>query len=322
MAFFLKRDFMKKILMLDMENPLARHMARYFLDRGIEVLGVGTNEKVLGSLNSIEGFTFRKFDLTKSDFLRSYLYGIDSILIIDKTPAILEKLDHLYQCIIHLKSRVPQVLLLSNYSVFGESLKESYLEDDLPEPTTEDGKTLRGAEIIIENYTKHLETKGSVLRIPKMLSRKNDENEFTELFKHLSKSTRFVIDNKENFSLQWISKERLSDVCFQIFSSSWNDFEIFHTCDYENNIEEGFNELSEHLRSRSKIIQATKTEIILSNVMKLSSFLEDKLEDYVRETKSLAFLQVPRLNCEKTESFFEFSEYTWQDNISKKQSNS
>lgn len=311
---------MKKILILDMENPLARYMARYFLDRNIEVLGVGTNEKVLGSLNSCEGFIFRKFDLSKSDFLRSYLYGVDSILIIDSSPLILEKLDHLYQCLIHLKSRVPQVLLLSNYSVFGESLKESYLEDDLPNPSTEDGKTLRGAEIIIENYTKHLETKGAVLRIPKILSRKPAENEFTELFKHLSKNTRFVIEEKENFSLQWISKERLSDVCFQILLSSWNDFEFFHACDYENNIEDGFQDLSDYLRSRSKIIKATKTEMILSNIMKLSSFLEDKLEDYVRETKSLSFLKVPRLNCEKTESFFEFSKYSWQDNINKKQS--
>lgn len=304
--------------MFDMENPLARHMARYFLDREVEVLGVGTNEKVLGSLKSCEGFSFKKFDLSKSDFLRSYLYGIDSIFIIDSSPLILEKLDHLYQCLIHLKSRVPQVLLLSSYSVFGEPLQESYLEDDLPKPDTEEAKTLRGAEIIIENYTRHLETKGAVLRVPKMLSRKSDENEFIELFKHLSKNTRFIIENKENFSLQWISKERLSDVCFKIFSSSWNDFEFFHACDYENEIEEGFLELSEHFRSKSKIIQATKTEMILSGIMKLSSFLEEQLEDYVRETKSLSFLKVPRLNCDKTESYFEFSDFTWQENISKK----
>ena len=296
---------MKKVLIFDMENSLARDMARYFIDLEVEVLGVGINEKLLGSLNSCDLFTFRKFDLRKSDFLRSYLYGVDTILIIDSSSAILEKIDHLYQCLIHLKSRIPQVLLLSNYQVFGEPMQESYLEDEVPEPSSEKAKLLRGAEIMIENYSNHLESKGSILRIPKLISRKKEENDFKDLFNFLAKNIRFVLESKENFSLQWIQ-------------NSWNDFEIFHACDYENDVEEAFDELTEYIKSRSKIIKATKREMLLSKIMSLFPFLEEKLEDYVRETKSLQFMKVPKLNCKKTNSFFEFDVQEWQEKLRKK----
>ncbi|PCJ15952.1 MAG: hypothetical protein COB02_17450 [Candidatus Cloacimonadota bacterium] len=309
---------MKKVLIFDMENSLAREMSKYFLDRNIEVVGVGVNEKVLGSLNSYDLFTFRKFDLAKQDFLRSYLYGIDSILIINSSEFILEKIDHLYQCLIHQKSRVPQVLFLSSYEVFGDSRKAPYLEDEIPNPLSEDAKVLRGAEIIIENYTKHLETKGSVLRIPKILSRKNEENEFKEFFKYLSKNTRFVVGDKDNLSLQWITKDRLFDVCYTILKSSWNDFEVFHACDYENDIREAFEDLTDYLNSKSKIIKASKKEMFFSGLMKVLPFLEEMLEDYVRETRSLIFLKSPRISCVKTDSFFKFNEYTWKGNLSKK----
>ena len=85
-----------KILLLDMDNELTRFLCRRLLVMGFHVVSVGKSETKLGDLKSFDKFTFYRLDLSSKDIVRSYIYGIDTIVFFDHSIQVLEKLNHLF----------------------------------------------------------------------------------------------------------------------------------------------------------------------------------------------------------------------------------
>ena len=91
-----------RILVLDMDNRIARSISLRILKAGFSVVATGTSEKNLGTLKSFESFTFYRLDISAKPIVRSYIYVVNTIIFFDRTPKILQKIDNLYQSIMHL----------------------------------------------------------------------------------------------------------------------------------------------------------------------------------------------------------------------------
>ena len=85
-----------KILLLDMDSEVTRSLCRRLLKMDIHVVSVGKSETKLGDLKSFSNFTFYRLDLSVKDIVRSYIYGIDTIIFFDHSNQILEKIEHLF----------------------------------------------------------------------------------------------------------------------------------------------------------------------------------------------------------------------------------
>ena len=107
-----------RILVLDMDNRIARSISLRLLKAGFSVVATGTSEKNLGTLKSFESFTFYRLDISAKPIVRSYIYGVNTIIFFDRTPKILQKIDNLYQSIMHLKSAIPSLIFISDSRVF------------------------------------------------------------------------------------------------------------------------------------------------------------------------------------------------------------
>jgi len=285
-----------------MDLPLSRDLAKGFLGRGWSVMGFGLLEAQLGSLKAQEGFSFQKVDLVKHSIVRSWLYGITDVLFVEGGSQVQERMDKVYQSILHLRSKIPRIVLLSTNQVFyGMGIGPHSEKVEILD--TEDMHPLRGAEIMITNYAQHLDTPACIVRIPRIIGGNFTDTEVKRWILSLKKMQEVQLPSDSQSQFQFISVERLLSSLCTLLDSRWSNLEIFHASSYCKPLPVAFQEFLSTLNPKCQILNTvgTKQKLInwLATFPQLRSFLMEKnlWMDY-------SFLEQPVLNTEDSDRLF------------------
>ncbi len=292
----------RKLLITNMDSPLSRDLAKGFLGRGWSVMGFGLLEAQLGSLKAQEGFSFQKVDLVKHNIVRSWLYGITDVLFVEGGKQVQERMDKVYQSILHLRSKIPRIVLLSTNQVFnGMGLCPFSEKAEIVD--TEEMHPLRGAEIMITNYAQHLDTPACIVRIPRIIGGSFTDPEIKRWLSSLKKMQEIQLPSENQSLFQFISPERLLGSLCTLLDSRWSNLEIFHASSYCKRVPEACQEFLSVLNPKCQIVTAVgpKQKLInwLSTFSQVRSFLLDKdlWMDY-------SFLEQPVLETEDSDRLF------------------
>ena len=134
-----------------MDNEITRLLCRRLLKTGVNVVSIGKSETQLGDLKSFSNFTFYRLDLSSKDIVRSYIYGIDTVVFFDHSSQILEKINHLFSSIMHMKSTIPRVFFISSCQVFRWIPNKIWSEED---DLKYNERVSRWQQLTNENYNK------------------------------------------------------------------------------------------------------------------------------------------------------------------------
>ena len=287
-----------KVLVVDMDEGISRNLCTYLLKKGHPVVAIGTSERVLGTLKACENFQFHKFDLVNQEIVRSYLYGIDYILFLDTSLKMLEKLDQVYQSIRHLKGKIPRLILLSRNLVYPfDGLKKNLEDQEPPEPEGASAEKYRGAEVMVHNYSSHLDAAASILRLPMLVDQNSVDPAFSELMSLVRRGRSVNFDPENDFLVQWVIFEDLFQQISTLLQTKWTGLETFHLYTYSMPFSQLFEALKKQFKSGSEIRSDSKLGQTFKGLLSVSPLVKEKFEE-LQNLTTVDFLKQGSLDCE------------------------
>ena len=296
-----------RVLVLDMDNPIARHISLRLLKAGYSVVATGTSEKNLGTLKSFESFTFYRLDISVKPIIRSYIYGIGTIIFFDRSSKILQKIDNLYNSIMHLKSAIPRLIFISDSRVFQWKPDKIWSEQDAICPDTEIGNLFCGVETIINNYATTLQNSTCIIRIPRVVDQILIDEGFLKLIDLLERNFRIDYESSRNISVQLVNLDYLMEVIHKLFETSWDGIEIFHVASLTQKFLHLLENMKAPLDSKSYIIKDNVILRAVNTVLTISPLVQKKWA-LTRQVGSVEFLQQPILDTNYFNSMYALKE--------------
>ena len=289
-----------KILLLDMDSEVTRSLCRRLLKMDVHVVSVGKSETKLGDLKSFSNFTFYRLDLSAKDIVRSYIYGIDTIIFFDHSNQILEKIEHLFLSIMHMKSSMPRIFFISSCHVFKWEPNRFWLEEDILDPDSDLGELISGAESMVKNYASKISIPVCILRIPRFVDRQYVDSSFLQFIKILKSNEQIDFDISLNLAIQFINLDGLIHNLSQLFHMRWDGIEIFHIESYQQNFIPLFDSLKIILGSKSSLLKDNKLTSFIKECLTVSPLVRKRIDEF-QKVHSVNFLRQPVLNCKKSE---------------------
>ncbi len=294
------------VLISTLDSELARFLARGLLDSGCEVLGFGIRENTLGALKSLPGFRFQKIDLSRQNVVRSWLYGVTDVLIIDEGEGLLPRMDRLYEALIHLKSRIPRVLYLSNFRVFPES--RAYAEK-FPVPQHEGMIPEAAAEIMVANYQNHMDAPASILRMARLLGPKlSGDEDLGTFLKSLKKLKQLDLGLSGARQIQFTAQDEILEAVKILLGSEWRGLETFHCVSYSRPLKDALRQFLKILNPKCRILEH---ESLASKVMRRTGEMSSMARRFMIQKNLLPdyeWLQGPLLESADSNRLFRFRE--------------
>lgn len=297
-----------KVLVLDMDNELSRDLTAKILKAGIAVVATGTSEKSLGTLKAFEHFTFYRLDLSEKPIVRSYIYGVDTIIFFDTSAKIIEKIDNLYQSIMHLKSEIPRLFFISNCQVFQCDTDRYWSTRDIPCPQSQLGERFAAAETIVHNYSSHLRNPTCIIRIPRFIDKNYVDSSFTQLINIIKNNCRIEYESSRNILIQLIHMDYLLEVIFHLFESRWDGVEIFHLVSFEQKFIHLLDVMKSILGSKSYILKDGPVQKYINELFTLSPLIHKRITK-IRKIESVEFLRQPILDVQSISNMYAPKEF-------------
>jgi len=304
---------MAKVLLVDLESPLARQIAHRLLENDHEVVGVAPHERVLGTLKTNPKFSFHKLDLRESGLVRSYLYGVSHVMIADRGVDIVEKLDHVFASLMHLKARIPAILYLSSAKVFPVCNSTRFLEDQDCEAVDEVGDLFLNAEIMVSNYCSHMGTRGAILRLPILADTYFTDEDFAQFLK-LMKKNRDFMQSSEDFFLQWTSFNDLMSAILKLIDSQWNEVEKFHLVSFSKPYKEAFEMINRYLGTKASIVDKKPLIQAAESILSLTPLLQKKFKES-QGLQDFNSLNYPALDDSLSRRMFPSQTIIWDEHF-------
>lgn len=294
------------VLISTLDSELARFLARGLLDSGCEVLGFGMRENTLGALKSLPGFRFQKVDLTRQSVVRSWLYGVTDVLIMDEGDGLLPRMDRLYEALIHLKSRIPRVLYLSNFRVFPEN--GSYAEK-FPVPQHEGMIPEAAAEIMVANYQNHMDAPAAILRTARILGPKFSGDQDLGIFlKSLKKLKQVDLGLSAGRQIQFTAQDEILEAVKILLGSEWRGLETFHCVSYSRTLKDALRQFLKILNPQCRILEH---ETLASRMIRKTGELSSTARRFMVQKNLLPdyeWLEGPLLESGDSNRLFRFKE--------------
>lgn len=287
------------ILILTSDNPVVREIARLLLELGHQVKAIGASEKVLGILKSRANFQFHKFNLEKQAIIRSYLYGVDHIIFLDRDTKFIEKISHLYQSLEHLKSKPPGLIFLSSSMVFSDLNPGINKETSPLNPLNQQGFDFSVAEEIVTNYSKNLQAKVGIIRTPPFWDRTLVEEPFAKFIRLLRHHKCLSIIKKQPITLQWLAIQDLFKLLQVVLETQWSGLEIFHCYSHSVSLTKAMDEICSSMGSKSQIRKISNVPPFIQTLLSDSQTLREGLES-IMKWEDASFLYNPPLEMEQT----------------------
>jgi len=287
------------VLLLTTDNPLTREIARALLESGFQVKAVGTSEKVLGVLNSKPNFQFHKINLAKQPIIRSYLYGLDYVIYLDRDLDLLDKIRHTYQSLEHFKSKPPGLLFLSSSRVFSSPKEDDNLENSPKNPTTQLGSDYCAAEDVVSSYSQNLQTRACIIRIPPIWDPSLTDEPFANLSQLLRQHKPLSMIQEDPIYIQWVQIHDLFTLLELLLKSQWSGLETIHYYSYSAFLPDVIGEICSAMGSRSQLKEIKKAPSFLQSLVVRSPTLKQNLES-IMKWEDLGFLNLPPLGMEQT----------------------
>ncbi len=296
-------DYPTKILLLDIDNEVTRSLCRRLLRTGLQVISVGKSETKLGDLKSFKNFTFYPLDLSTKDIVRSYIYRVDTIIFFDHSIQILEKINHLYSSIMHMKSAIPRIFFISSCHVFRWMPYKTWTEEDNLNPDSDFGELISGAETMVRNYAEKLSSPTCIIRIPRFVDSIYIESNFLRFIKILKRHEKIDFDISSNLTIQFINMDNLVESLSHLFKLQWDGIEIFHIDSYEQNFIPLLDSLKIILGSKSSLLKDNKLISSLKELLTVSPLVRKRVDE-LQKIHSVDFLRHPILNSKKAQRLF------------------
>ena len=292
-----------KILLLDMDSEVTRRLCRKLLMEGYHVVSVGKFETKLGDLKSFKNFTFHRLDLSSRDIIRSYIYEVNTIIFFDHSNLVLEKINNLYQSIIHLKSEIPQLFFISTCQVFSWKPNKLWMEEDDLSPETDMGELISGAETIVRNYTHKLSSAACILRIPRLVDPTYIDSDFVRFIRILKSHQKIDFNISSNLLVQFITLDSLVESLSKLLKMKWDGIETFHISSFQQNFIPLFDSLRAILDSNSTLIKDNKFTAYMKELLTVSPLVRKRL-DTLQKVHTVDFLRQPILDCTRSKNLF------------------
>ena len=289
-----------KILLLDMDNEITRLLCRRLLKTGVNVVSIGKSETQLGDLKSFSNFTFYRLDLSSKDIVRSYIYGIDTVVFFDHSSQILEKINHLFSSIMHMKSTIPRVFFISSCQVFRWIPNKIWSEEDDLSPDSDFGELISDSEIMARNYATKLSNPLCILRIPRFVDKIYVESGFLQFIKILKQNEKIDFDISSNLAIQFINMDNLVQSLSRLFNMRWDGIEIFHIDSFQQNFIPLLDSLKLILGSKSSLLKDNKFISWTKDLLTVSPLVRKRL-DAILKVHSIHFLKQPVLDSRKAQ---------------------
>ena len=287
------------ILVLTSDNPLGREVAHSLLEWGCCVKAIGTSERVLGTLKSRPNFQFHKFNLEKQTIIRSHLYGVDHVIFLDRDIKFFDKIGHLYQSLAHLKSKPPGLLFLSSSMVFSDLNPGVNRESSPLNPGNQQGFDFATAEEIMASYSRNLQARVGIIRIPPIWDPVLVEEPFLKFLRLLRHHKFLSVIKEQPIYLQWILIKDLTELIQATLKSNWSGLEIFHCYSHGVNLFEAMDEICSAIGSKSQIKNISKIPQFVQTLLSDSQTLREGLET-ITQWEDASFLHYPPIEMDQT----------------------